>query len=74
MNKKLRKERDSNPRYPCEYTCFPGKPVQPLLHLSENEVPNIRRLGLRIHKKSKKIMRKERDSPEGMPMAEPSGN
>ena len=26
---------DSNPRYRCRYTTFPGWPVQPLLHLSQ---------------------------------------
>ena len=29
-----RRERDSNPRYPCEYTNFPGLLLQPLGHLS----------------------------------------
>ena len=32
----LRREWDSNPRYGCPYTRFPGVPVQPLLHLSLN--------------------------------------
>ena len=30
----LRREWDSNPRYPHGYTRSPGVPVQPLLHLS----------------------------------------
>ena len=30
----LRKGRDSNPRYRCRYTRFPGVPIKPLLHLS----------------------------------------
>lgn len=30
----LRKERDSNPRYPFGYTTFPGLPIRPLWHLS----------------------------------------
>jgi hypothetical protein len=32
----MRRERDSNPRYPSGYTRFPGVPVKPLLHLSKN--------------------------------------
>ena len=30
----LRRGWDSNPRYRCRYTTFPGWPIQPLLHLS----------------------------------------
>ena len=29
-----RREGDSNPRYPCEYTRVPGEPIRPLWHLS----------------------------------------
>ena len=32
---RLRREGDSNPRDPCGSTCYPGKPIQPLLHLSK---------------------------------------
>jgi hypothetical protein len=32
----LRRERDSNPRYRLRYTRFPGVPLQPLEHLSNN--------------------------------------
>ncbi len=31
-----RRERDSNPRYPCEYNGFRDRPIQPLWHLSNN--------------------------------------
>src|SRR4029078_3794174 len=31
-----RRGRDSNPRYPCEYTRFPSVPVRPLRHLSND--------------------------------------
>ena len=30
----MRRGRDSNPRYPCEYFCFRDRPIRPLWHLS----------------------------------------
>ena len=43
----LRRGWDSNPRYRCRYTTFPGWPVQPLLHLSRDtrERENVQRTG-----------------------------
>jgi hypothetical protein len=35
MPLRLRKERDSNPRYSCPYNGFRDRPIQPLWHLSE---------------------------------------
>src|SRR6185295_15625547 len=32
-----RRERDSNPRYPCGYSGFRDRPIQPLSHLSAGE-------------------------------------
>jgi hypothetical protein len=36
LSNNLRRGRDSNPRYPFEYTHFPGVLLQPLGHLSKN--------------------------------------
>ena len=42
---RLRRERDSNPRYSCPYTAFRVRPDRPLRHLSLKIVPRNHRFG-----------------------------
>ena len=50
----LRRGWDSNPRYRCQYTTFPGWPDQPLLHLSF--LKNVRRRGRKSNLKLQRMI------------------